>query len=180
MRGHEYVRDVVKALLVAQVPGRLAVIEDGLDDPVGDLDFILDDGLYRLKSFPVVVVRATDAQIVKRTGESEWLVGYDVEVIVACANATIGNTEGATRQRDRLLLAVREALYVGLSSLPDDVDFPPGAWPEKTGPSVETLNGEPLAVGTVAFQAQVTEVADRGLPTVVGVDVTLTVDDPLM
>jgi hypothetical protein len=38
VRGHEYIRDVVKAHLIATVPVRLAVIQAGLDDPVENLD----------------------------------------------------------------------------------------------------------------------------------------------
>ena len=163
MRGHEYIRDVVKAHLIATVPVRLAVIQAGLDDPVENLDFLLDDGAYRLQSLPAVVIRATDSPTQRRTGEAQWVCDYNVEVIVACANDTIGNYEGATRQRDRLLRAVREALYAP-AVWPDDVELLSGDRPEKTGPGVETVNGEPMAVGTIEVFFKVTEDLDLDLP----------------
>lgn len=178
MRGHEYIRDVVKAHLIAAVPVRLAVIQAGLDDPVENLDFLLDDGAYRLQSLPAVVIRASDTPSQRRTGEAEWVYDYSVEVIVACANDTIGNYEGATRQRDRLLLAVREAL-ISPAVWPDDVELLPGDRPERTGPGVETVNSEPLAVGTITVTFRVTEYIDLDLTAIDGVDVTVTPEPPV-
>jgi len=177
MRGHEYIRDVVKAHLVAAVPVRLAIIQVDADDPVTDLDFILDDGLYRLQRFPAVVIRATDATNHKRTADAQWAYDYSVEVIVACANDTVGNYEGATRQRDRLLQAVREAL-IAPTLWPDDVELLPGDRPERTGPGVETVNGEPLAAGTIGVTFRVYEDLDLGLTPIDGVDVTVTAELP--
>ena len=85
-----------------------------------------------------------------------WWFAYDIEVIVACDHRVHGDAEGASKDRDRLLLAVRECIYRA-SGLTDDIDISPKGRPEATGAASETRAGVPLAAGTLKFRARVTE-----------------------
>ena len=40
-----------------------------------------------------------------------WRIVYDIEVIVACDHRVHGDAEAASKDRDRVLLAVRECIY---------------------------------------------------------------------
>lgn len=159
MRGHEYVRETVRTLLQLTVPDRLAahLAAYGLASPdPNNLTFLLADGLQLVETFPVVIVRSTDAGDDTRTSDGTWRIGYDVEVIVACDYRVHGDSEGASKDRDRLLVAVREAVYAA-DGLPEDVDFAPRNRPERTGAAEETRAGVPLAAGTLKFRAFVLE-----------------------
>ena len=159
MRGHEYIREAVRTYLEASVPAYLAahLAEIGMDapDPLA-VAFVLADGLQEVTAFPVVVVRSTDASDDQRTGDGVFLVAYQLEVIAAVDHRVHGDYEGASVQRDRLLLAVREAIY-SAAGLTNDIDISPAKRVEQTGAAVETRAGVPLAAGTVAFTARVLE-----------------------
>lgn len=159
MKGHEYIREAVRTYLEAAVPAYLAahLTEIGMTEPDPTaLRFVLADGLQDINDFPVVVVRSTDARDDQRTGDGVWLVAYEVEIIAAVDHRMHGDYEGASVQRDRLLLAVREAVYAA-SGLTNDIDISPAKRVEQTGAAVETRAGVPLAAGTVAFTARVLE-----------------------
>lgn len=159
MKGHEYIREAVRTYLEQSVPLLLAahLTEIGMTvpDPSG-VRFLLADGLQDVTDFPVVVVRSTDSRDDQRTGDGVWRITYEVEVIVAVDHRVHGDAEGASVQRDRLLLAVREAVYRA-SGLTDDIDIAPAKRPEQTGAATETRAGVPLAAGTLSFTARVLE-----------------------
>lgn len=170
MRGHEYIRDALKGYLEQAVPlflaAHLADIGATEPDPT-EVSFELADSLQDLVDgdpFPVVAIRSSDAPDSQSLGGGKWAFTYDLEVMVACDHRAYG-TEGyrsATRARDRLLLAVREALLhvKGLESGEDDgrVEFLPGKRREQTGRgNQQTLAGVALAVGTIDLRARVTE-----------------------
>ena len=114
MRGHEYIREAIRTYLESAVPVRLAahLAANGLTSPnVADLRFLLADGLQEITDFPAVIVRSTDATDDTRTADGTWRIVYDVEVVVACDHRVHGDAEGASKDRDRVLLAVREAVY---------------------------------------------------------------------
>jgi|JI10StandDraft_1071094.scaffolds.fasta_scaffold44688_6 hypothetical protein len=166
MRGHEYIREAVRTYLEAAVPTRLAahLAANGLTTPEpADVTFVLADGLQDITDFPVVVVRSTDATNDTWTADGTWSVLYDLEVIVACDHRTHGDYEGASKDRDRLLLAVREALY-RITGLTEDIDIVPGKRSEQTGAASMSLAGVPLAAGTVKFIARVLETLDDLAP----------------
>lgn len=159
MRGHEYIREAVRTYLETAVPLYLAahLAEIGMTEPVpSEVGFVLADGLQDVTDFPVVVVRSTDARDVQRTADGVWQVAYEVEVIAAVDHRVHGDYEGASVQRDRLLLAVRESVY-SAAGLTADIDISPAKRVEQTGAAVETRAGVPLAAGTIAFTARVLE-----------------------
>ena len=159
MRGHEYIREAVRTYLEQVVPTRLAAHEAayGLTSPdPAEIQFLLADNLQDIVDFPVVVVRATDANNSTRTADGTWAFDYDMEVIVACDHRVHGDVEAASKDRDRVLLAVREAIY-SVAGLTNDIDIVPTKRPEATGAGVETRQGVPLAAGTIKFTAKVLE-----------------------
>ena len=75
---------------------------------------------------------------------------------MACDHRVHGDAEAASKDRDRVLLAVREAIY-SAAGLTEDIDISPRKRPEATGAAAETRAGVPLAAGTLKFRARVTE-----------------------
>ena len=176
MRGHEYIREAVRTYLELTVPDRLTahLTANSLTSPdPAEIQFVLADGLEDITTFPVVVVRSTDSSDDTRTGTNTWLVTYELEVIVACDHRIHGDSEGASKDRDRVLLAVREAIY-SVAGLTDDIDIVPRKRPEQTGAAMQTLAGVPLAAGTIKFTARVQEtLTDLDPPeTIAAVDLT--------
>lgn len=187
MRGHEYVRDAVCEFLADQVPARLTAHLDAIEQTEPDpasVVFVLADSLQDLPDvFPVVAVRSTDSTDETRVGASDWTVVYDIEVMVATSHQTYGaeGFEQASRARDRLLLACREALWrvrgMSSSAADGDIEFLPGKRPERTGRgNQQTLSGLALAVGTLGLRVRVTEtLTDLDPPETVGaVDLSVT------
>lgn len=159
MKGHEYVREAVRTYLESDVPLRLAahLSANGLASPnPDDIAFVLADGLQDIDSFPAVVVRSTDASDDVQAFSGAWWITYELEVIVACDHRVHGDAEGASKDRDRLLLAVRECVY-SAAGLTDDIDISPAKRPEQTGAAAETRAGVPLAAGSLRFVARVVE-----------------------
>ena len=159
MRGHEYIREAIRTYLESAVPVRLAahLAANGLTSPnVADLRFLLADGLQEITDFPAVIVRSTDATDDTRTADGTWRIVYDVEVVVACDHRVHGDAEGASKDRDRVLLAVREAVYFA-AGLTEDIDIFPAKRAEQTGAAAETRAGVPLAAGRLKFRAAVLE-----------------------
>lgn len=159
MKGHEYVREAIRTYLESTVPARLAahLAANSLTSPdPAALTFLLADGLQEITDFPAVIVRSTDATDDTHTGGDTWQIVYDLEVIVACDHRVHGDAEGASKDRDRVLLAVREAVYA-VAGLTEDIDVFPAKRPEQTGAASETRAGVPLAAGTLKFRAAVLE-----------------------
>lgn len=162
MKGHEYIREAIRTYLEAEVPARLTahLTANNLSSPdAAEIDFVLADGLQDIANFPVVVVRSTDAtddQRVDGAAGSTWQVTYGLEVIVACDHRVHNDPEAASKDRDRLLLAVRECVYLA-ATLTNDIVISPRGRREATGAASETRAGVPLAAGTIRFSAQVIE-----------------------
>jgi len=158
MRGHEFVREAIRTYLEAEVPPRLQahLTDNELTSPSTDVAFLLADALEGVTDFPAVLVKSTSAQAVKWVASRTWWYAYDVEIIVACDHRVHGTFEGASTDRDRLMLAVREAV-LDMSNLPDEIDLQPGQMPEDTGAAVQTLAGVPLAAGTLKFTVRLVE-----------------------
>lgn len=159
MKGHEYIREAVRTHLEVAVPVRLAahLAANALTSPdPADLKFLLADGLQNVKDFPAVVVRSTDATEDTHAGGDTWRVVYDLEVLVAADHRVYGDVEGASQDRDRVLLAVRESIY-SATGLTEDIDIFPSKRSERTGAADESLTGVPLAVGRLKFRAAVVE-----------------------
>lgn len=170
MLGHEHVRATVAALLAQRVPVRLAAVRAALGvtspvDPDPDAGYLLADGLPRAEgAYPVVVVQTTDLAGAETTGPAvggqaqRWRTVYGLRVVVACSAATVADFAAASRDRDRLLLAVREALMAtrGAGAL----TWNPAELRETTGAAAETLAGRPLAAGQLDLPVRCIEVLD--------------------
>lgn len=167
MRGHEYVRATLRDHLAATVPGRLAAIRAALEvatptnPPAGA--YLLADGLPTDPAlYPCVVVMSTGSPTMRRqsviaSGDAgDYVVGYSLTVVVACRTDTAGGEELASRDRDRLMLAVRESV-LGRGSFPADFELLTQDISEETGAAAQDLRGRPLAAGQISLGAAVLE-----------------------
>lgn len=159
MKGHEYARAQVKAHLQAKVPGRLAAIKAALTvtTPAAPASYLLSDRLPTDPAlYPCILINSTGvprmrSQSVYADGDSaDFIVVYDLRVVVACRTDVAGGDEAASRDRDRLLLAVREAL-LGRANLPADIEIVTTDMREDTGAATQDLRGRPLSAGQVTF-----------------------------
>jgi len=191
MRGHEYLRDVVRDYLEQSVPvllaAHLAEIEQTFPDPA-ELNFVLADSLQDVVEteneapYPVVAVRSAVAEDSQNLGGRTWAYTYGLKVMVACDHRVYG-AEGyrmATRARDRLMLAVREALLAvrGMTNDGDDgdVELMPGKRREGTGRgNQQSLSGVALAAGEIDVRARVVErLAPAAAEQIAAVDMSVT------
>ncbi len=165
MRGHEYARDQVRTHLLAKVPGRLGAIRSALQvsTPANPAGYFLADILPTDPAlYPCVVIMSTGAptmrrQSVQAAGDSaDFIVIYSLRIVVACRTDTAGGEEAASRDRDRLMLAVREAL-LAQGSFPDDLELMTQDIAEDTGAAAQDLRGRPLAAGQITCQVGVLE-----------------------
>lgn len=165
MKGHEYAREVLKAHLEAWVPARLETIR-----AARDADFPPDPKAYLLSDvlpddtagYPCVLVQSTSMPDWQRTtggapGE-EFIVDYDVRIVVAVGYSQIGKSAGenASIGRDRLLLAIREAL-LWRSTLAADAVLISAGLTEQTGAAAQDLQARPIAMGQIDTRVRVVE-----------------------
>lgn len=167
MRGHEYARSQVKTHLAATVGARLTAIRSALSvstptNPTAS-SYLLADALPSDPNlYPAVVVMSTGTpritkQSVYADGDTaDFIVVYDLRVVVACRTDIAGGEEAASVDRDRLLLAVREAL-LGRANLPSDLEIHTADLREETGAAAQDLRGRPLAAGQLTFSVAVLE-----------------------
>lgn len=170
MRGHEYVRATVRDHLAATVPTRLAAIRSALevdspDNPPAGA-YLLADGLPTDPAlFPCVVIMSTGSPTMRRQSATaagdagDYVVGYSLTIVVACRTDVAGGEEMASRDRDRLMLAVRESL-LGRGSFPADFELLTQDIAEETGAAAQDLRGRPLAAGQLSLGAAVLETLD--------------------
>lgn len=165
MRGHEYARAQVKTHLQATVPARLAAIRSGLtaQTPVNPAGYFLTDSLPTDPAlYPCVVIMSTGAPAMRRqsvlaAGDAvDFVVIYSLRIVVACRTDVAGGDEAASVDRDRLMLAVREALLAP-GSMPSDFELMTQDLAEDTGAAAQDLRGRPLAAGQITCQAGVLE-----------------------
>lgn len=159
MKGHEYARAVVREHLQRTVPTRLAAIRAGLTatTPSAPAAYLLADRLPTDPAqYPCILINSSGvprmrAQSVYADGDSaDFICVYDMRLIVACRTDVAGGDEAASVDRDRLLLAVREALLTR-ASLPEDIEIVTGDMREDTGAATQDLRGRPLAAGQITF-----------------------------
>lgn len=179
MRGHDYIRTVIRDHLSASVPLRLAALRqaDSVDTPhdPSAASYILADGLPTDPNlYPCLVVMSTSSPTMRQVtaighGEAgDFVVGYTLTVVVACRVDESGSWEQASSDRDRLLLAVREAILAP-APLPEDVDLIRDNLTEDVGAAAQDLRGRPLAAGQVNFSATVVETL-HPLPAVAAIE----------
>ena len=165
MRGHEYARDQVRAHLQTTVPTRLAAIRTALSaaTPVNPAGYLLTDYLPTDPAmYPCVGVMPSGAPTMRRRSvqaaghAADFVVIYSLRIVVACRTDVAGGEETASRDRDRLMLAVREALLAP-GSFPDDLELLTQDIAEDTGAAAQDLRGRPLAAGQITCQVGVLE-----------------------
>jgi hypothetical protein len=167
MRGHEYARAQVKTHLAARVGPRLAAIRAALTvstptNPAAGSYMLADQLPIDPSMYPAVVVMSTGAPRIRRQSvtasgdQTDFVVVYDLRVVVACRTDIAGGEEAASRDRDRLLLAVREAL-LGRANLPDDMEMLTSELREETGAASQDLRGRPLSAGQITFSVAILE-----------------------
>lgn len=166
MRGHEYARARIKTHLQATVPGRLAAIKasiTGATTPAAPASYSLADRLPNDPNlYPAILITSTSApsmtkQSVYAAGDTaDFVVIYQMRVVVACRTDVAGGDEAASVDRDRLLLAVRESL-LGRANLPSDMEISTVDLAEDTGAATQDLRGRPLSAGTVTFRVALME-----------------------
>lgn len=164
MRGHEGIKAALLTYLATAVPERLDVLRADLSvaSPTDPAAYTAADSLVLSTEYPVVLVRSTEAPAIRAAGRpaagetATFAVAYTVQVVVACDSGTHGDYPSACTDRDRLLLAVREALLLG-ADLGDEITLQIAGMTEQTGAAAETLQGRPLAAGSVLLSAIVVE-----------------------
>lgn len=165
MKGHEYARATVKTHLQGKVPARLTALKAALNvtSPSAPAAYLLSDRLpVDPALYPCILINSTGAprmraQAVYADGDSaDFIVVYDVRVVVACRTDVAGGDEAASIDRDRLLLAVREAL-LGRANLPADIEIVTTDMTEDTGAATQDLRGRPLSAGQVTFSVAALE-----------------------
>jgi hypothetical protein len=87
---------------------------------------------------------------------ADFVVIYQLRVVVACRTDVAGGDEAASRDRDRLLLAVRESL-LGRANLPSDMEISTADLAEDTGAATQDLRGRPLSAGQLTFRVALME-----------------------
>ena len=165
MRGHEYVRAQIRTHLQATVPVRLAAVKSTLAaiTPPNPASYSLADRLpVDPNHYPAILITSTAAPTIRKqsvyaAGDSaDFVVTYDVRVVVACRTDVAGGDEAASVDRDRLLLAVRESL-LGRANLPADMEISTADLAEDTGAATQDLRGRPLSAGQITFRAALME-----------------------
>jgi hypothetical protein len=165
MRGHEYARAQIRTHLQATVPTRLAAIKTALavTTPAAPATYILADRLpVDPNSYPAILITSTAAPTIRKQSvyaagdAADFIVTYDVRIVVACRTDVAGGDEAASVDRDRLLLAVRESL-LGRANLPADMEISTADLTEDTGAATQDLRSRPLSAGQITLRVALME-----------------------
>lgn len=161
MKGHEYPRSLLKAMLAVQVPARLSVsrASTGEDWPIDPRSYQLADSLpMKEEHYPCVLITASSASpnTSIQAGLGQFIYEYTLTVQVAVVASRHGGEELASVGRDRILLAVREALMLN-AELADDCFSVVRNLNEQTGAAVENMQGKPMSLGNITFSVRVVE-----------------------
>ena len=167
MKGHEYPRELIKAMLTTQVPLRLEALRARLTtDPEAPVEWPVNPNSYQLadqlpmkeEQFPCVLISSTEAtrNAHLQPGLGETVFDYTMTVTVAVTSSRHGGDEEASVGRDRIMLAVREALMLN-ADLADDAYSIVRDIKEQTGAPAENLQSKPLALGNLGFSVRVVE-----------------------
>lgn len=166
MKGHEYPRRLLRDMLAVEVPVRLDAIRAALSTEYEPVTWPPDPRAYLLadqlpmkeENYPAVLITSTTSQPESnlQAGLGEFIYEYAVTIGVAVVAARHGGEEESSTGRDRILLAVREALMLN-ASLADDCFAVVRGMTETTGAAVETMQGQPLSLGNITFAVRVVE-----------------------
>lgn len=184
MKGHEYPRQMLKAMLEQRVPERLAVIRANatteLEWPPNPKAYLLADVLpSKEEQYPCVLITSTEASSVtaQQAGLGEFRYEYQLTLGVAVVAGRHGGEVRASIGRDRILLAVREALRM-YARLADDCVVYTRSMPEVTGSPMENMQSAPMALGNISVTVAVDEVLDDPIAVIASTDITTSAVDP--
>ena len=166
MKGHEYPRQLLAQMLEVEVPKRLAVIRaatstdpDELPWPPDPKAYLLADTLpMKEEQFPCVLITSSTSSVDTnvQAGLGEFIYEYALTIAVAVVSNRHEGYEQSSIGRDRILLAVREALLMN-AQLADDCFAVVRALTEVTGAAMENLQSKPTSVGNITFAVRVVE-----------------------
>lgn len=176
MKGHEYPRQLLATMLAAEVPVRLAKIRDAAADgdypdwPADPRSYLLADQLpIKEEQYPAVLITSSTASVDSniQAGLGATIYEYALTVGVAVVASRHGGETWSSVGRDRILLAVREALMLN-AGLAEDCFAVVRGLTEQTGAAVETLQGKPMSLGNITFAVRVVEELDDPILTDAG------------
>ena len=167
MKGHEYPRALLAAMLTEHVPPRLAVIraahtqdpDEPESWPPNPRAYLLADQLpMKEEQYPAVLITSTSAAVDTnlQAGLGEFIYEYAVTVGVAVVSPRHGGETQSSVGRDRIMLAVREALLLN-ANLAADCFAVVRNLTEETGAAIETLQSQPMSLGNITFAVRVVE-----------------------
>lgn len=161
MKGHEYARRMLKDMLEQRVPERLDVIRATVDEqwPPDPRAYLLADSLpMKEEQFPCVLVTSSNGRpnVNLQSGLGEFIYEYELTVGVALVAPRHGGEEMSSIGRDRVLLAVREALMLN-AKLADDCFAVTRGMPEATGAAIESIQSKPMSLGNITLAVRVVE-----------------------
>ena len=172
MKGHEYPRQLVREMLEQQVPARLELLRAVLetDWPANPRAYLLADQLpLKEEQYPCVLVTSTTAapDIAIQAGLGEFIYEYALTIGVAVVSSRHGGETVASVGRDRILLAVREALMLNANLAPDCFLVVRNL-SEQTGAAVETMQSKSMSLGNITLAVRVIETLEDPLLTEAG------------
>lgn len=167
MKGHEYPRQLLAEMLAVQVPLRLDVIRaaltEDLEEPVtwppDPKAYLLADELpLKEEKYPAVLITSSRAAVDSniQAGLGEFIYEYAITVGCAVVADRHGGETKSSLGRDRILLAIREALLLN-AQLATDCFAVVRAVTEETGAAVETMQGKAMSLGNITFAVRVIE-----------------------
>lgn len=167
MKGHEYARQLLAAMLATEVPLRLDIIRAALTTdpeepetwPPDPKAYLLADELpLKEEKYPAVLITSSSASVDSniQAGLGEFIYEYALTVGCAVVADRHGGETKSSLGRDRILLAIREALLLN-AQLADDCFAVVRALTEETGAAVETLQGKAMSLGNITFAVRVVE-----------------------
>lgn len=177
MKGHEYPRQLVQAMLEEQVPIRLELLRTALDTdwPANPKAYLLADQLpLKEEQYPCVLVTSTTARpdTAIQAGLGEFIYEYALTIGVSVVASRHGGETVASIGRDRILLAVREALMLN-ANLASDCFLVVRNLDEQTGAAVETMQSKPMSLGNITLAVRVIETLEDPILTEAGTPAVL-------
>lgn len=162
MLGHEHARDLIRGHLQTWVPVRLAQTRTRLDvtEPTDPAAYLLADAFpIDASKYPVIVIQSSEVTGMQAVGtdRSTYVVEYAINVVGGCRSASAGGYEDASRQRDRLMLAVREAMLTQSGFGDDEAQIVIASYTDRTGEGSQDVQGRPLSAGVIGIRVRVIE-----------------------
>lgn len=189
MLGHEGVRRLTEAHLIARVPDALQQVRDTTppvevehEPPVWPPDphvMVADEFPERSDKLPCVIV--TSAELLGMDAEEggaspEWVCRYQLDLGCLVVSPQAGHLTLASVGRDRILLALRHICI-------DEPEVAPGVrlvcreLTEETGPGKQDSASRPMAGGLITIQIEAIETLGTTLSDLIDLTTSITAVD---